>query len=73
MASPVTSLRLSEDDLRKLDELLEMSRFSSRSALISSWIRVEYDRVQGSPELKALLQQMLSLRDQIRSVYSVED
>ena len=73
MASPVTSLRLPEDDLRKLDELLEMSRYSSRSALISSWIRVEYDRVQGSPELKALLQQMLTLRDQIRSVYPAEE
>lgn len=73
MASPVVSLRLPEEDLRKLDELLEMSRFTSRSALISSWIRVEYDRVQGSPELKALLQQMLALRDQIKSVYPAEE
>lgn len=73
MASPVTSLRLPEDDLRKLDELLEMSRYTSRSALISSWIRVEYDRVQGSPELKALLQQMLALRDQIKSVYPADE
>ena len=73
MASPVTSLRLSEDDLRKLDDLLEFSPYTSRSALISSWIRLEYDRVQGSPELKSLLEQMLSLRDQIRSVYLDEE
>lgn len=73
MASPVVSLRLPEEDLRKLDELLEMSCCTSRSALISSWIRVEYDRVQGSPELKALLQQMLALRDQIKSVYPAEE
>lgn len=68
MATPVTSLRLSEDDLRKLDELLELSRFSSRSALITSWIRCEYDRVQGSPELKALLDEVLRLRERIELI-----
>lgn len=53
--SPVITFRVPEDDLQKLDFLVEQFGSGTRSALLLSWIRAEYDRVDGSPEMQEML------------------
>lgn len=68
MATRIISLRLSEEDIQKLDELVSLSQFDSRSSFIGSAVRLEYDRISGNPQLRSLVDQLQSLRVQIESL-----
>lgn len=71
MPSPVVTFRIPDDDLQKLDELVALAGLSSRSALVLTLIRLEHDRVQGSPELKKILEQLRAVRSQIEALTPV--
>lgn len=64
--SPVITFRVPDDDLRKLDYLVETYGSCTRSALLLSWIRAEYDRVDGSPELQEMLAKARELMGELQ-------
>ena len=68
MANPTITLRITEDDIRKIDELVSLYGYSSRGSLVMSLVRVEHDKVQGSPELKELLERISAMQKQISAL-----
>lgn len=64
MPSKVTGIRLKPVTVERLDMLAELSGMS-RAEYLNTLISAEYDRVTGNPKLKALLEQMKVLKNQL--------
>lgn len=63
MASPSVNFRLPAEDLKKLDYLVDLSGYNTRSAFLLSWIRIEYDRINGNPQLMEVIHKARELND----------
>lgn len=66
--SPSVNFRVPVEDLRKLDHLVEVTGSGTRSSLLLSWIRAEYDRLEGSPELKQIVEHARELQTMLQSL-----
>lgn len=66
--SPTVNFRVPEEDLQKLDHLVEVTGLGTRSALLLSWIRAEYDRLEGCPELKQALENARDLMSALQKL-----
>lgn len=58
------TLRLDSESYDMLDKLSKLCRVSKQQYIVS-FIRSEYDKLQGNPELMNLLDQLSNLTDQI--------
>ena len=67
MATKSTAFRFPDDVLEKLDCLADMQGVSRTEYLISS-IVVEYDRVQGNPELMKAFENLKAMQSQLNAL-----
>lgn len=65
-------LRLSDDNIRKLDELARITGHN-RTTYIASVIENEYDKLEGSPKMKKALQALRECEEIIRKAGLVDE
>lgn len=66
-SSSTIGVRLSSSVIDQLDELCKVSA-SRRSEIISNLIIAEYDRLQGNPKMKEIMQQMVELEQALKGL-----
>lgn len=62
MASPLVNLRMPQDVIDALDDLVRLTGKRSRAAFLCELILAEHDRVMGNPKLKALVEQLRDMQ-----------
>jgi metal-responsive CopG/Arc/MetJ family transcriptional regulator len=61
------TVRVDDDVVEKLDAMCALSGVK-RPEYISNLIRLEHDKLQGSPKVRALIEQMKALADQVKNL-----
>lgn len=64
MATKTTGFRFKPEVLEHLDTLCEIGGVT-RSEFLTAAIETEYDKYQGNPKMKALLEQMQAMKAQM--------
>ena len=57
MATQITAYRLSEETLKKIDELSTFARIT-RTKLITQLVDEAYDKINGNPKLKSAMEDL---------------
>lgn len=60
-------IRLNEETVEHLDELARLMN-ASRATMLETLIEAEYDRVQGNPRAKALLEALRAFADTVQAL-----
>lgn len=61
------NLRLSREEVDQLDAICQLAG-CTRVQLVGSLVSAEYDRLNGNPQLKALLEQLKTVADTIQAM-----
>lgn len=64
------TFRLPVDVLEQLDELCKLTD-AKRSEIIINLIISEYDRIQGNPKMKEIMQQMVELEQALKGIQGI--
>lgn len=65
------NLRMEAGIVEKMDDLCRLAG-CRRVELVEGLIAAEYDRVNGNPQLKAILQQLRTVADSIRQMSGID-
>lgn len=65
------NLRMEAGIVERMDDLCRLAG-CRRVELVESLIAAEYDRVNGNPQLKAILEQLRTVADSIRQMSAID-
>lgn len=64
------TLRIPAEDYKKLEYLCALSG-TNKTTIIKNYIRLEYDRVNGNPEIKAVLDDLMQVQIKLKNLSEV--